>query len=253
MHPPAPDTPAGGPAYVERPSVDPESPPSSTPSWDGSAPSSGSADSDATEEKRPAPLPTQPLRLVRKEQWETLTSPVRFDIIELLSNYGPCSVNDLAWQLGRNSDSLYYHVRKLVATEMIIVAGERVLSGQNTETLYRLNGTHVEVDDLANPEARPYVTRLLSAVLRMTDRETRQALETDDASLSHHGPDRNFAARRDLVWLGEEHLRDVNEHLNAIQAIFKKARAERTGRLYSVTTFLAPLIRATDPQGRSLS
>ncbi|MEM7260900.1 MAG: winged helix-turn-helix domain-containing protein [Planctomycetota bacterium] len=245
MHPPSHETPSGAPAYVEDPSVHPKSPPPSAPLEEASAAKSSNGNG--------APkTPTQPLRLNKKEQWETLTSPVRFDIIELLSNYGPCSVNDLAWQLGRNSDSLYYHVRKLAATEMIIVAGERVLSGQNTETLYRLNGTHVVVDDLANPEARPYITRLLSAVLRMTDRETRQALEGDDTRLSHTGPRRNFSARRDLVWLNDDQLHDVNEHLDAIQAIFKKARAERTGRLYSATTFLAPLVRATDPQGRPL-
>lgn len=193
---------------------------------------------------------SDPLRLTTKAQWEALTSPIRFDIVGLLSSCGPSSVNDLAWQMGRNSDSLYYHVRKLVAVEMVIPAGERSLPGQNSETLYRINGSHVVVDDLEVPEARPYLTRLLAATLRMTDREVRQALESEEGALTHSGPERTFDARRDLVWLGAEDLEQVNEHLAAVRDIIESRRHNRRGRLFSITTFLAPLVRATDPQGR---
>lgn len=55
----------------------------------------------------------------RKDQLETASSPVRFEIIDRLSAMGPLSVRDLAAAIGRRPTSIYHHLRQLEAVGLI--------------------------------------------------------------------------------------------------------------------------------------
>ena len=91
---------------------------------------------------------------------------------------------------------------------------------------------------------------LLSAILRMTDRATKQAF--DEQVVVTDGPDRNFHARRDLAWLTDDDLSRVKDHLDAITQILAQSRRERCGKLYALTTYFMPVVMSADPQGRRL-
>ena len=72
----------------------------------------------------------------RLPQLKALVSPVRQDIVDTLQTLGTASTTDLAEQLGRPADGLYYHVRALLKAGLVVPAGTRPQGGRN-EALYR--------------------------------------------------------------------------------------------------------------------
>ncbi len=170
-------------------------------------------------------------------------------MIELLRNLGSSSVTDLARHMGRPADSLYYHLRKLQSVGIVHQCGTRMNMGQS-EAIYQLNGSSVELGDPQAESNRGHTEKLLSAILRMTDRATKQAF--DEEQIVAEGDGKNFHARRELAWLTDEDLGEVNEHIAAIATILERSRRERRGNLYALTTFFMPIVTSADQRGRRL-
>ncbi|MCA8960203.1 MAG: helix-turn-helix transcriptional regulator [Planctomycetes bacterium] len=202
---------------------------------------SAGPDAERTEAPRPR-------RVETREQWEALTSPVRYDIVDLLRSIGPSSVTDLAKHMGRPADSLYYHLKKLQSVELVRQCGTRQRMGQS-EAIFEIAGDGIDPGDPRDPQQRPFVAQLLSAVLRMTERDVKGAIARDDIVLD--GEDKNLYGRRDLAWLDRRDLARVNRHLAAIGEIIESGRRSRKGELFALTTFLTRLTtEAVDQHGR---
>ena len=64
-------------------------------------------------------------RICRKDQIRCLMSQVRQEIVDVVEALGTCSIGEIAEQLGRSADGLYYHVKALVKVDLLEERGVR--------------------------------------------------------------------------------------------------------------------------------
>ena len=192
-------------------------------------------------------LPERPLdgKVRDPLQIRALGSAVRQEIVDTAQALGPCSVADLARELGRPADTLYYHVRALLRVKLLEEAGERG-SGREREALYATpspdRGLSL-VYDLEDPENAAAVTRVVGGMLRATQRGFAAAYRPGAAVTE--GPRRNLWAARVEGWLADADVEEVNRLLERLRSIVDRPRplAEPSSghRLHVLTFVLAPL------------
>lgn len=176
----------------------------------------------------------------RPEQIRALRSPVRQEIVDTVQSLGVCSVADVARELGRHADGLYYHVKILLRVGLLESAGTRRDRGRrearyvtrSPECPMRL---HYEPDDPANADA---VLGVVASMLRMSERDFAGAYRPDAVT---EGPQRNLWAARVKAWLSGDDLVEVNRLLAELQTIFERGREPGRDRLHAITFVLAPL------------
>jgi len=184
---------------------------------------------------------TTPSYVIRRpEQIRALRSPVRQEIVDTVQSLGACSVADVARELGRHADGLYYHVRALVRVDLLRPAGTRSEGGRS-EALYATRSPdhpmrlRYDPEDPANAEA---VLGVVASMLRMTERDFAQAFRPDART---EGPSRNLWAARVKSWLSDEDLLEVNRLLGELEAIFERAKEPGRERLHAFTFVIAPI------------
>lgn len=160
-----------------------------------------------------------------------LASPVRqeiIDTIELLD--GSATIAELAAQLGRPADGLYYHVSKLIAVGLLQPAGG--LPGvYRTPTRRRLALDY-------NPELAPAVRRTIAGMLRIAKRDFDAGFAVPGVAVG--GRRRSLWAGRAKGWVGTTELAELNALLARIHDILRQPR--RPGaQLVSLCHVLAPI------------
>lgn len=179
----------------------------------------------------------KPYRITRRDQLKTLESPVRIEILFGFVASGPCSIAQVARELGRSPVSLYYHVRKLVEVGLLIEAGTRD-TGARQEALFAAPSRQMVFPyQSASDSNRAIIRQLTQASLRLAARELERALQDPNAVLD--GPRRTAHAGRDKGWLSAAELREVNELLDRLHTIFDKARHGPRKRLFSLALALS--------------
>ena len=162
--------------------------------------------------------------ILRQDQLECLTSPVRADILDHLSGRGPLTVRDLSASLGRKPSSLYYHLEILVETGLVVVAGEDT-SGRRPEVLYRALAPRMRARRaLGEPANRTIMSQMAEAALRQAVRDFERGLARDDAKTE--GPERTLGFYRSVNRCDPATLAKVNEHLDEIAELLWSARDE---------------------------
>lgn len=161
---------------------------------------------------------------------------------------GPASVADLARELGRPADGLYYHVKALLAAGLLVAAGERG-EGRRRETLYTTASPREVLRLLYDPaDARNVeaVTAAVSGMLRVTVRNFAEAFRPGVAACQ--GKRRNLWAARTTGWLAEEDLEEVNELLRRLADVLQRPRGEGK-RLHALTFVIAPVAPRSRREG----
>lgn len=177
------------------------------------------------------------------QQREVLTSPVRIEIIERLQGAGPSSIADVARKMGRSAGSLYHHVSKLLAAGVLVEKGRR-RSGRRWEVLYQLAAPHFHMDlDQSSPRSIQCYRRSASALLRLTDRNFADAVESGRAVTS--GRYRNLDANLKKARLTKAGLARVNSLLDEIYKVMREEDARGAGQPCALTAVLLPLFDTT--------
>ncbi|MBN8482489.1 MAG: helix-turn-helix transcriptional regulator [Xanthomonadales bacterium] len=167
-----------------------------------------------------------------------LASPARQEIIDTLEALGgEASVAELAAQLGRPADGLYYHLRLLArgrVVEEITGAGDArryrtCATGGRTRLEYRPGAT-------ANAAA---VQRVAASLLRIAGRDFAAAIARHDVAVE--GPQRELWASRLKGWVGDTELAEINRLLERLTVLLHARRSTRRDRLVSLAWVLAPL------------
>lgn len=161
-----------------------------------------------------------------------LGSPVRqeiIDTVELLG--GSATIAELAAQLGRPADGLYYHVRKLVAVGLLQIRG-------GSPEVYRTPTRH-QLTLAYDAELAPAVRRTIAGMLRIAKRDF-------DAGFAHpaavvRGPRRSLWAGRAKGWVGPAELAELNALIGRIYEILRKPRRAGATQLVSLCHVLAPI------------
>jgi len=174
--------------------------------------------------------------LEKAKEIALLASPTRIDLIDTLEALGgEASVAELAAQLGRPADGLYYHLRQLAAggliDEVVAADGRRYKTrrGDRMRLRYRPG---------ANANARA-VGRVASSVLRVADRDFARAL-ADPATVAE-GELRELWATRGKGWVGRAELAEINRLLMRLIELLRRPRAANRDRLIALSWVLAPV------------
>ena len=167
-----------------------------------------------------------------------LASPARIELIDTLEALGgEASVAELAAQLGRPADGLYYHLRQLAEGGLLIEEATpegrryrtRMPRGERLRLRYRPGRT-------ANAEA---VDGVAASVLRVAGRDFSRALA--DPSSIVEGPLRELWAARNKGWVGDAELAEINKLLLRINTLLRRARSPTRDRLVALSWILAPV------------
>jgi DNA-binding transcriptional ArsR family regulator len=167
-----------------------------------------------------------------------LASPARIELIDTLEALGgEASVAELAAQLGRPADGLYYHLRQLAEGGLLIEEATpegrryrtRMPRGERLSLRYRPGRT-------ANAAA---VGGVAASVLRVAGRDFSRAL-ADPASVAE-GPMRELWAARNKGWVGDTELAEINKLLVRINTLLRRQRSQARDRLVALSWILAPV------------
>lgn len=177
-----------------------------------------------------------------RRELRAIRSAVRQEILDtIIAMGGRCSVTELAAELGRPADGLYYHVKALHRAGLLEEAG-RQPARRGNETVYRIPGRARTLQIRYRPEDRDNVaavTGIADNLLRMTARDFRSGYAPGRAVVS--GKHRNLWAARNKGWLSRDELAEVNALLNRLIDLFNQPRSPERDKLYALTTVLAPL------------
>ena len=173
-------------------------------------------------------------------QIRLLSSPVRQEMLDILASLGgTASVAELAEQLGRPADGLYYHLRALAGGGLV----EEAKSDTGDESRYRLVGEGSAPVRLAyapgaggnGDELRAFTRGLLQIASRDFD----DAIRREDVVVD--GARRELWASRNKGWLSPDDLEEVNGLLERLSALTSQARAPGREQLTSLAFVLAPV------------
>ncbi|MET0226570.1 MAG: helix-turn-helix domain-containing protein [Dokdonella sp.] len=172
------------------------------------------------------------------DEIELLASPTRIEIVDTLEALGGAvSVAELAQQMARPADGLYYHLRQLADGGLIEQEDDaegrryrtRTRKGDRLRLRYRPGSN-------ANAQA---VGRVAASVLRVAGRDFARAL-ADDAAIVE-GTHRELWAARGKGWVGPAELAEINRLLKRLMDLLQKPRRARDGKLVALSWVLAPV------------
>jgi len=183
-----------------------------------------------------------------------LASPVRqelFDTLEALG--GVATIAELAEQLGRPADGLYYHVDLLRRAGLLIpAAAARSRAGRN-ERRYRIPGPPGQIGLGYRPREPRNATAVRSVVggmLRIARRDFDRALVGD---VVVDGPRRELWAARGTGWVSDAELAALNRLLVQITELLRRPRGGARHRLISLCYVLAPMTARPRRRGTAAS
>ena len=174
----------------------------------------------------------------RASEIELLASPTRIEIVDTLEGMGHAvSVADLATQLGRPADGLYYHLRQLAKGGLI---EEEVTADGRRYRLRARSGTSLSLryKPGATANARA-VGRVAGSVLRVAERDFLRALADPNAVVE--GPRRELWAARGKGWVSPARLVEINQLLNRLTALLQQPGVPGDDTLVALSWVLAPL------------
>jgi len=182
-------------------------------------------------------------------QLKALASAARQEIVDVLSRMGTVTVADLAATLGRPADALYYHLRVLLRSGLVVEAK----SGASREARYRTVAPELHLEYSSTDAKRVRETSaIVSSMLRLGIRDFKRSLVAGTAKLA--GPERELWALRATGWLEPKQLHSVNMQIQQLRDSVWKPKGP--GRLYGITILITPLdqrarkSRSTKPSKR---
>ncbi len=177
--------------------------------------------------------------LADPDQIRVLSSALRGEILDTLMVAGPLSVSDLAQELARPADSLYYHIHKMTDAGILKKHGVRKTIRRD-EILYRVAAGRVRLEyDLNHDENLEMVSKAVGSMLRVTKRDFDRGLKLENAVTT--GRTRNIRGSRFKAWLSEEEIATVNEHMKSVVEILLSSKRSDDRRLHAFTYVLTPL------------
>ena len=175
-----------------------------------------------------------------------LLKAARLEIYECLQISGPLSIAELATRLGRPADSLYYHVRKLLAIGGIEEVGEDGARRGEATTRGRTGAVYAPVAKRVDADLSPRSRRSRkawveggSSVLRLAQRNLASALEGGE--VRPEGARRNVLLRRVKVRLNAKQQREVNRYLDGLDELLRRHAENTSGELQAITFVMTPI------------
>lgn len=166
-----------------------------------------------------------------------LSSPTRQEIIDTLAALGgEASVVELALEIGRHADGLYYHLKLLSKAKLITE-----LEGDGDERRYRLASGDQPLRLAYRTDGEKHTAALRKfahGLVQVAEKDFSEALQADDVVT--HGPARQLWAARNKAWLSKAELKEANQLLERLCELMSHPRTEKRDQLVSCTFIMAP-------------
>lgn len=168
-----------------------------------------------------------------------LASPIRQEIVDTLAALGGgASVAEIAQQLGRHADGLYYHLKVLCKARLIA----EMDGADDDQRHYLLAGSPTAPLRLAyRMDSERHVAALRKfahGLLQVAEKDFAGALEID--GVVTEGPSRQLWAARNKAWLSGDELEEANALLERLCELMSRPRTSERDQLLSCTFVLAP-------------
>jgi hypothetical protein len=173
-------------------------------------------------------------------QINALISTTRQEIVDTLQAMTEASVPELARQLARPADALYYHVRALLKAGLLRQVGSRQV-GKHVEALYATQEPEKRLKlryQQGNAAATESLKQLVASMLRASGREFDRAIGEPNCQLE--GPQRELWAGRAKGWVSPLDLQRINALLAELTQLLFLAPDAKRNRLFSLQFLLAP-------------
>lgn len=178
----------------------------------------------------------------------SIASPARQDLLDTLEALGGvATIAELAAQLGRPADGLYYHVDQLQRAGLLVPAPEGTSRAGRSERRYAtVSHPRRALNLVYDPTSDANVTALRDVVggmLRITRRDFDRALigAHSGAQIALEGPRRELWAARGSGWLSDGELAEINRLLTRVTQLLRKPKTRTRQRLVSVCFVIAPV------------
>jgi len=182
-----------------------------------------------------------------------LASPVRQELVDTVEALGgAASIAELAEQLGRPADGLYYHVDILRRAGLLVAAAGRRSHAGRSERRYGTptrSGRKLSlVYQPRDPRNATAVRSVVGSMLRIARRDFDRALTT---GVTVEGPRRELWAARGTGWVSDVELLEINRLLVQVVSYLRRPRGGARQRLISLCYVLAPM--TVRPKRRSVA
>jgi len=172
------------------------------------------------------------------EQIKLLVSPVRQDIIDTLESLGgEADIANVAAELGRPPDGLYYHF-ELLANAGLLQRIEADADGRR----YRIGtgkGAKLRLAYRADARSEEAVTKVVDRLLQTAKRDFHNAMDEPDTIIE--GEARELWAGRNKGWVNQKKLAEINRLLERAQQLLQGPRRAGCDKLVSLSFVIAPL------------
>ncbi|MGA9335027.1 MAG: winged helix-turn-helix domain-containing protein [Rudaea sp.] len=167
-----------------------------------------------------------------------LSTPIRIELVTAIQALGgEATVAELAGQLGRSADGLYYHLRMLTRGDFL----EEIIESDTRR--YRLvtppgERLRLRYKPGANANAKS-VARVATGMSRLGQRDFVRALANPDTVAE--GPARELWVARLRGWATPDDLVVVNRLLQRLADVLLRTRPKSDGKLVALHWILAPI------------
>lgn len=184
---------------------------------------------------------TAPGAIGDKAALTALVSTVRQEIVDTIEALGgDAAVADVAAHLGRPADGIYYHLRRLVDSG-VLISGDDAGDGRGRRySTSARPGRRVQLKyGRESRSDQDTVARVVGGMLRTAERDFDRALRSGAAR--GEGAQRELWASRVKGWVGSDELREINRLLVRLADLLQQPRDPRRDCLVSLAWVLAPI------------
>lgn len=173
-------------------------------------------------------------------QIQSLASPMRQAIVDVLEAMGGSSAAELGKQLGCPADRLYYHLRALLGCGLVVEIKPRA-AHRGAHSKFKIAGRPTRLRySLSDPKNKAAISRLVASLLRDALRSFQRSL-TPAAVV--HGNRRTVISGRRVAWLTPKELGDLNRLVRQTMEIMEQRRPRKSrAQLYSFAFALSPFV-----------
>ncbi|MCZ6837096.1 MAG: helix-turn-helix domain-containing protein [Planctomycetota bacterium] len=169
----------------------------------------------------------------KQDQLDSLASPVRHQLHQTMDAIGPCSVRELAERMGREPEALYYHLRNMLKSGLVIETGRRP-AGRRYEAIYDVVGRPFRVDPtITRPGFLDGLYRSAAARLRLADRCLKQTIMAKRAV--REGASRSFRIEQINVRLSDRNLKAYNRQVTELMSFLREHDDPDAENFYNIT------------------
>lgn len=179
-------------------------------------------------------------------QWAVCSKPLRLEIIDALRTHAPCSIADIARDLGRPAPTLYRHIEALENAGFVTRPGFRK-NGRHVEQLVDLAADNFRIAFKTKGKAEhTAIVSTTRAFMRAGYATVKNAAAS--GSLRITPDDLNVMVAYGLGRLSPDAFKQVRTLIGQVRDIMTKGREagpERGGDLYAITFVVSPVTPGT--------